>query len=241
MSHLHESPPAPKLGSFVRFSTCDYPGKLACVVFVSGCPWHCHYCHNPHLQARNTSPMRPTWPAIASWLETRRGLLDAVVFCGGEPLVERFLPTMMAEAKALGFQVALHTGGSYPDRLETCLPWLDWIGFDVKAPFPHYARVTQIARSGEAARRSLDLVVASGVEFECRTTVHPALLEDDDLIDIASALAQRGIAKLILQPFRNDGVGVNSLFEAPLPVDYPSARVLAKLRERLAIVEVRSY
>ncbi|WP_321892196.1 anaerobic ribonucleoside-triphosphate reductase activating protein [Paraburkholderia tropica] len=241
MSHHDEPTPSPKLGGVERFSSCDYPGKLACVVFVSGCPWRCHYCHNPHLQTRNSAPDRPSWPSIAAWLERRKGMLDAVVFCGGEPLVERFLPSMMAEVKALGFRVALHTGGGYPDRLAACLPLIDWIGFDVKAPFERYADVTQIARSGDAARRSLDLIVESGIEFECRTTIHPALLTEDDLVAISTELVARGITKLVLQPFRRDGVQTGGPLDAPLPADYPPASTIARLQQSLSIVEVRAH
>ncbi|MCA8037239.1 MULTISPECIES: anaerobic ribonucleoside-triphosphate reductase activating protein [Burkholderia] len=229
----------PKLGGIVPFSSCDYPGRLACVVFVSGCPWHCHYCHNPHLRVRNRQTGSIEWNDILRWLDTRNGLLDAIVFSGGEPLVERHLPTMMAHAKSRGLSIALHTGGAYPDRLSQCLPLIEWIGFDVKAPFSTYDRITRIPRSGEAAQRSLELMLASNVTFECRTTIHPALLDDADLIGIAQALADRGITELVLQPFRPDGCVSDRLLGMRTPDDYPGDALLGRLRDILRNVHVR--
>ena len=73
-----------KVGGYVPFSSTDYPGKLAAVVFVQGCPWRCTYCHNPHLQPRQQPPGSPSWEQIRKRLQGRQGLLDAVVFSGGE-------------------------------------------------------------------------------------------------------------------------------------------------------------
>ncbi|MBI3069525.1 MAG: 4Fe-4S cluster-binding domain-containing protein, partial [Betaproteobacteria bacterium] len=73
-----------RVGGLVPLTTTDYPGRLAAVVFCQGCPWRCGYCHNPHLlPARRTAPI--AWHAVRDFLERRRGLLDAVVFSGGEP------------------------------------------------------------------------------------------------------------------------------------------------------------
>lgn len=227
---LHEGPRVPKLGGFVPFSSCDWPGKLACVVFVSGCPWRCHYCHNPHLQTRSKEAGEPAWADVLAWLETRRGLLDGVVICGGEPLAEPRLPEMLAQVKAMGFGVALHTGGGYPNRLKECLKLVDWIGFDVKAPFADYQRITRIKGSGDAAQKSLQAVIESGVAFECRTTSHPVLLSDDDLLSIGRELAAAGVAHYAVQKFRPHGCSDADLLAAPFSPGYPSEKTLDILR-----------
>lgn len=227
---LHEGPRVPKLGGFVPFSSCDWPGKLACVVFISGCPWRCHYCHNPHLQTRTKEAGEPAWEDVLAWLETRRGLLDGVVICGGEPLAEPRLPEMLAQVKAMGFGVALHTGGGYPNRLRECLRLVDWVGFDVKAPFADYPRITRIKGSGDAARTSLRLVIESGVDFECRTTSHPALLSDADLLEIGRMLAAVGVSHYAVQKFRPHGCGDADLLATPVAAGYPSAATLDTLQ-----------
>lgn len=194
------------VGGVVPFTTIDFPGRLAAVVFTRGCPWRCGYCHNPHLWQAGESPDRGTsWAAVLDLLETRRGLLDAVVFSGGEPTAQPGLVAACANVRDRGFEVGLHTGGAFPERLAAALPLVDWVGFDVKAPFGEYERTTRVAGSGERARESLGLVVESGVPFEVRTTVHSALLDPASLALLARELDTLGIERWTLQPFRAHG------------------------------------
>ena len=139
-----------RIGGFVPFTATDYPDHLAAVVFCQGCPWRCVYCHNPHLLPARGEAQHP-WVSIAAFLETRRGLLDAVVFSGGEPTFQDALPAAMRSVRDMGFKVGLHTAGIYPRKLAAVLPLVDWIGIDVKAPFESYERVTGVSKSGCAA------------------------------------------------------------------------------------------
>lgn len=186
-------------------STVDWPDQLAAVVFTRGCPWDCPYCHNPHLISAALDGSEPAWDEVRAFLRTRIGLLDGVVFSGGEPTVQRCLSDAMHETRAMGFEVALHTGGPSPERLNEVLPLVDWVGFDVKAPFDEYERVTRVADSGGRARASLRALVASGTPFEARTTVHPDLLDGDALNLIADELRAEGVAHWVLQPCRSEG------------------------------------
>ncbi|BCL76725.1 anaerobic ribonucleoside-triphosphate reductase activating protein [Jeongeupia sp. HS-3] len=233
-------PNPPQIGGFVPFSSCDYPGELACVVFLAGCPWRCHYCHNPHLQARQQVAGVPVWAEIVTWLEQRRGLLDAVVFCGGEPLAEKHLPAMLRDVKAMGFKAALHTGGAYPARLAHCLPYVDWVGFDVKTGFADYQQVTLVQRSGDPARASLQQVIDTGVAFECRTTIHPQLHDDAALLALADTLAGLGVQDYALQRYRPQGCESALLGSNPLPAGYPSASTCAAIAARFASFTVRN-
>ncbi len=193
------------VAGLVPFSTVDYPGKLAAVVFLRGCPWRCGYCHNPHLQTPRPAATDLRWTHVLELLRQRRGLLDAVVFSGGEPLRDPTLPGLVQSVRALGFGVGLHTGGAWPRRLAALAPQLDWIGLDIKATRERYATVTGVARSGADAWASLDAVLASGVPFECRTTVHPALHAPAHLLELARQLRARGVRRWALQPFRAEG------------------------------------
>lgn len=121
-----------RVGGLVPLSTCDWPGQLAATLFCQGCPWDCPYCHNPHLREIRAGETL-VWRDLMTWLESRRGLLDGVVFSGGEPTLQAALPDAVREVRRLGFRIGLHTAGPYPKRLATLLPWLDWVGFDVKA------------------------------------------------------------------------------------------------------------
>jgi pyruvate formate lyase activating enzyme len=193
-----------RVGGLTPLSSTDWPGQLAAVVFCQGCPWRCGYCHNPDLiPAQAESEI--AWDDVIALLRRRQGLLDAVVFSGGEPTLQASLPEAMREVRALGFKIGLHTGGMYPRRLGAVLPWVDWVGLDVKAPFDAYGTVTGVDGSGAHAREGLEQVLASGVDYEVRTTVHPALLADDALATLARDLAVRGVKRYVVQAFRPQG------------------------------------
>ena len=192
------------VGGLTPFTTIDFPDRLAAVIFCQGCPWRCAYCHNQHLLPSRHQPTRP-WHEVASWLASRRGLLDGVVFSGGEPLLQRGLVDAVGEVRALGFAVALHTAGSYPQRLKALLPQLEWVGFDVKAPFDGYLPITG-SDGGEHARQSLSILLASGTAHEVRCTVDERALDDDSLCRMATQLASMGVDRLLLQT-RRDATG----------------------------------
>lgn len=170
-----------------RFSTVDYPGHLSAVVLCRG-------CQELRSEARQSRRLVPpgtaswSWREIADWLDSRHGLLEAVVFSGGEPLLQRGLDFAMCDVAEMGYHVGLHTTGMYPDRLAAILPLVDWIGFDVRAPFDDYARITN-ASSGNEVLRALTIVRASGVAHEIRCTVDETRLGADDGARLARQLA----------------------------------------------------
>jgi pyruvate formate lyase activating enzyme len=226
------------IGGVTPFSTSDWPGKLAAVLFLQGCPWRCGYCHNPHLQG--SSPLGGhDFAGFLAWMETRRGLLDAAVFSGGEPTVHAALVPAMREVASRGFRVGLHTAGAYPRRLAEALPDADWIGLDVKAPARDYATVTRVEGSAAAAVASLRLVLASGVAHEIRTTVHPSLLDEDALVRLADELAAQGVTRWVLQPFRPTGCADEALVTAAPRGARIAPALVARLRERVPGVVVR--
>lgn len=195
------------VGGFVPLSTVDWPDQLVATVFTQGCPWDCPYCHNPDLRpVVAASATAPDWCAVLDFLDARTGLLDGVVFSGGEPLTQVGLAEAIKDVRSRGFGIGLHTGGVSPGRFAEVLPLVDWVGFDVKAPFAEYVRVTGAAGSGGRAHESLRALVASGVAFEARTTVHPDLLSSADLVLMADELVAEGVRHWALQTFRADGV-----------------------------------
>lgn len=188
------------IGGLVPFSTIDYPGHLAAVVFCQGCPWCCAYCHNPHLQPRTARAMK-RWPKVMEWLDSRRGLLDAVVFSGGEPLLQRGLSEAVRQARRLDFNIGLHTAGIHSARFAEVLPFVDWVGFDVKAPFDRYRQVTG-KKEGGAALSSLARLLPSGVPCEIRCTADESLLSPQDARRMAEQLARLNARRLVLQAAR---------------------------------------
>jgi pyruvate formate lyase activating enzyme len=192
------------IAGFVPFSSIDWPTRLAATVFLQGCPWSCGYCQNPDL----IDPLLPgtlAWRAIRETLGRRVGLLDGVVFSGGEPLRQAALAEAIDEVRDMGFLAAVHTAGSYPARLEALLPSLAWVGLDIKAPPRLYAAVTGVEASGARAWESLDLVVASGIDYEVRVTVDPTVLGLSDVEEIVGELGRRGARMPVLQEVRAMG------------------------------------
>lgn len=193
-----------RIGGLTPLTTIDYPGELAAVVFCQGCPWRCRYCHNTHLLAPEGGDGGMAWDEVLAFLGRRRGLLDGVVFSGGEPTLQRGLREAVVQVRRLGFKVGLHTAGCYPRRLQRLLPLLDWVGLDIKALPDDYQALTGVAGSGERAFESLALLRASGVPHELRVTVHQALLDGERLATLIDRLYVPGGVPVVLQACRTD-------------------------------------
>jgi pyruvate formate lyase activating enzyme len=219
---LNPKPNSTKLrvGGLARLSTCDWPGTLAATIFCQGCGWDCAYCHNQHLRPMQAEE-QISWPSVVAFLESRRGLLDAVVFSGGEPTLQPALFEAVQAVRALGFRIGLHTAGMVLGRFEALLPWVDWVGFDVKAPFRAYARITGVEESGVQAQANLQLLLASGISYEVRTTLHPALLTLAEMIELRDQLLTLGVTHYAVQRFRAAGTSPGRLRPSAEEVDLP--------------------
>ncbi|MCH7343177.1 anaerobic ribonucleoside-triphosphate reductase activating protein [Pelomonas sp. CA6] len=213
---MHATRPVPpdalalQVGGLTRFSSVDWPGRMVAVVFVQGCPWRCLYCHNAGLQPREPGAL--DWAQIEAWLQRRRGLLDGVVFSGGEPLLDAALPAALARVRNLGFATGLHTAGIYPQRLAQVLPLLDWVGLDLKAALDEagsYARVTGVRAAHEPVLACLALLRearrSAGLDYECRTTADADWLDEVELLRLAAQVAAAGVPRWALQQARAGG------------------------------------
>lgn len=232
------SAPSLRVGGLVPFASTDYPNALAAVIFCQGCPWRCGYCHNPHLIPSRGGDEHD-FAHILDWLASRRGLLDAVVFSGGEPTAQAALSPAIDAVRALGFRIGLHTSGSYPRRLARILAKIDWVGIDIKAPIADYAAVTGIPGSGLDALSSLDVVQEASVDCEVRTTVHPALTPSAALLRLARELAIRGVKRWVLQMFRATGCANEELIASGSSGARLGPALLAQLSEHVPAIEVR--
>ncbi len=185
-------------------SSVDWPGELVATVFCQGCSWDCRYCYNQSLRPVRGDNERD-WPDILTFLARRRGLLDGVVFSGGEPLLQAALPNAIREIREMGYRTGLHTGGAYPKRFAEVLPFIDWVGFDIKAAFDDYTRVTKVPGSGDKARQSLELFLASGLAHQTRTTIHPLLHDAASMARLEADLAAFAITDHVFQTFQANG------------------------------------
>ena len=192
-----------RVGGMVPLTTIDYPGQLACVLFCQGCAWRCRYCHNPQLiPPRGTDEV--DWRRVLAFLQRRQDLLDAVVFSGGEPTLQDGLLGAMDEVRAMGFRIGLHSAGIKPAAFAKALAGADWVGFDVKALPEDCQAITRVEGSGTANWRSLEHLLASGVDYECRTTVHWHLFEPARLLILAKRLSELGVKRFAVQLVRTE-------------------------------------
>ncbi len=195
------------IAGLVPLSTVDWPGKLAATAFLQGCPWRCTYCHNAAILDTRTPGVVP-WSAVCELLDRRHGLLDGLVFSGGEPTRQPGLLDAVRQVKDGGYLVGLHTGGAYPARLAPLLPYVDWIGFDVKAPARLYRAITRVGgptTTADRAFESLRLVLEAGVDVTVRTTVDPTVLADGDVRELTDTLFAMGVPEHVLQQVRTEG------------------------------------
>ncbi len=186
-----------------KFSIVDWPNKISAVVFMQGCPWRCPFCYNQSLQNINGEG-GATWENLIHLLEHRKGIIDGVVFSGGEPLAQKSLPQAMEAVKNMGFEIGMHTGGYNPEAFKKVLPYLSWVGFDIKSPLEpeRYKTATGGIADVERVKESLALLLASNIHFECRTTCDPRILAPKDIYEIADTLSALGVKEYYIQKYR---------------------------------------
>jgi len=173
------------------FTMLDYPGRIACIVWVAGCNMRCLYCHNPQIV---TGKGAIGEEQALAFLRKRKGLLEGVVFSGGEATTWPGLAAFMARVKALGYAIKLDTNGLRPDVIARLLDrnLLDRVALDYKAPRHKFRTVTGASAFARFAR-SLDLLCGQDrIPVEMRSTVHSDLLGEEDILDMARDLSRRG-------------------------------------------------
>lgn len=190
-----------KLAGLQKTTFIDYPEKIACIVFTQGCNFRCGYCHNPEL-FENKEPVLSV-PAFFEFLNKRKGKLDGVVITGGEPTLHgKDLIEFIKEVKSLGFLVKLDTNGTHPDVLQELLNenlLVDYIAMDIKAPLAKYKTITQTDIDTKIIKKSIDMIMNSGVDYEFRTTIVKSQLSVEDLRQIGELI--QGAKRYYMQKF----------------------------------------
>jgi len=189
-----------QIGGLVSFTTIDYPGKLAAVLFLKGCPLQCEYCSNSHLIAVEQGEYDPE--KVFDWIRARVGKLEGIVFSGGEALMQADITIdYMKRVKELGFAIGLHTNGFYPDLLKKVSDIVDWIGLDFKATKEHYKDLTKIDVAYDRMIESLQYWVSIGRGLEVRTTCDPRYVSKEDLLEIAKIASGMGVKHFAVQKY----------------------------------------
>ena len=221
-----------------KLTLLDYPGKMACTVFLDGCNFRCPFCHNGDLAlSRQTQPAL-TVEELLAFLRKRSGVLDGVCITGGEPLLSAGLDELLRQIRALGYQIKLDTNGSLPDRLRelTEAGLVDYVAMDIKNAPSRYPETVGIAGFDTApVERSAALLMRGEVEYEFRTTVVGELHTEADFEEIGRWLA--GAKRYFLQGFVDSGdliaAGLHAASKAQME------RFAAAARKNIPSVELR--
>jgi pyruvate formate lyase activating enzyme len=189
------------IGGFQKFSLIDFPQKTAALIFTQGCPFLCHFCHNPTLVLNEMFSTPINEDEILSFLKKRQNQLDAVVITGGEPTVQKDLIEFIKKIKNLNYLVKLDTNGINPDVIKLLLDQklLDYIAMDIKAPLEKYNLITQTNINFDVIKKSIDLIIFSNINYEFRTTLIKNLHELDDIEKMSFLI--KGSNLYILQKF----------------------------------------
>jgi len=224
-----------EIGGFQKQSFIDYPKKISSIIFTIGCNFRCPYCHNSNLlyaeKIKNISELK-----ILSYLQNNKKYIDGVVITGGEPTLHGDLPEFIAKVKSFGYSVKLDTNGTNPEMLRKLIKegLLDFIAMDIKAPleFQKYNKATGgmlTEKLFENVKKSIHIIINSGVDYEFRTTLVPTILAKKDVVKICSFIKNANLFCLQkfnpenalnkefqkLRPFEENEV--NSIIEECLP------------------------
>lgn len=191
-----------RLGGLQKLTLLDFPGHVACTVFLQGCNFRCPFCHNTPL-VLGTDPY--SMEDLLTFLKKRQGLLEGVAITGGEPLLSRDLPDLLRQIKALGYLVKVDTNGSFPDRLEALLreQLVDYVAMDIKNAPEKYDFTSGTKGVLPAVRKSVGLLMTGTVPYEFRTTVVAEHHSAEDFHAIGHWL--QGASQYFLQNYVDSG------------------------------------
>ena len=182
----------------------DFPQKVACTVFTGGCNFRCPFCHNASL-VKLVDDERIDENEFFSFLKKRVNILDGVCITGGEPLLQKDIFEFIKKIKDFGYAVKLDTNGAYPGELErlTKAGLIDYVAMDIKNSKNKYSETCGVNVRLDDIQKSMDILSASGIEYEFRTTVVRELHSKEDIIDITKWISDA--PKYFLQSFKDSG------------------------------------
>lgn len=188
------------IGGLQKTTLVDYPGKIAATIFTIGCNYRCSFCHNPEI-VKGIAKVIPE-ETIFEFLKSRKDLIDGVCITGGEPTLQNDLLEFIKKIKHLGYAVKLDTNGHKPQVLKKLIGkgLIDYVAMDIKAPWKKYQKVVVRATDLDKVKESVLIIRESGLPYEFRSTVLPALHSEKDIVAMARQI--KGADKYFLQQFR---------------------------------------
>ena len=185
-----------KFGGLQNTSLIDFPDRIATVLFTPYCNLRCPFCHNWRLVLEPKGPFLQE-DDVFQILESRKRFIQAVVITGGEPTLQPDLPQFLNKLKQSGFAIKLDTNGFFPDVLERCIPYLDYVAVDVKTFPERYELLGE--KDVSNFLRTIKMLKQGNTDYEFRCTVVPGFVEEIYIPKIAELL--KGSKRFVLQQF----------------------------------------
>ncbi len=227
------------IGGLQKFSLIDYPGKISAIIFTIGCNFRCSYCYNQDLVI--PSKFRKDIPIdeIYDFLESRKGKLDAICITGGEPTLHNDLTEFIRNIKKMGFLVKLDSNGTRPEVLENLIQenLVDYFAMDIKAPFSKYRDVVNYSLNTDNIKKSIDIIMNSGIDYEFRTTIEKSMLTENDIFEIVDQII--GAKKYYLQMFRNTDPNNSEFNKFSSYSKLELENLILKFKDKLEFCQVR--
>ena len=215
----------------------DFPGLVACTVFAHGCNLRCPFCHNAGLVVRKPENII-SQDELSAFLQKRKGILDGVCLTGGEPLAQKDAIEFIEFLRSFGYKIKLDTNGFYPERLKEVIDkgLVDYIAMDIKSSpegYPKAVGVPDIDIS--PALESIKLIMASGIDYEFRTTAVKGLHLVSDFERIGDMIA--GAKQYFIQQFIDSGDIIENGYSAFSGEE--TEKLIAAVREKVPNVKAR--
>ncbi len=193
-----------KIGGLQKTTLIDFPGRIAATVFVVGCNFSCPWCYSSEIVLPEKIKDHPVLPEkeFFKFLKERKGLLEGVVVCGGEPTLYKDLPNFIRKIKRMGYFVKLDTNGSNPKMLGDLIKkkLIDYVAMDIKVPKGRYKEVFRGKVKVEDIEESIKILNNSKIDFEFRTTIVPTVHKKGDILEMVRWISPA--KKYFLQNFR---------------------------------------
>lgn len=230
------------IGGLEKLSLLDYPEHLAAIIFTQGCNFRCHFCYNPQLVLPHKAKgLTFSESDLFLFLKNRIGKLEGVVITGGEPTLHPDLPDFIKAIKDLGYLVKLDSNGTNPKMLQSLIDekLIDYIAMDIKAPFKKYQETIGVAIDYNNLKKSVRIIMNSGLPYEFRTTLVPGLISATDIEVMGAEI--KGAKKWYLQAFKSDTDLVNDSFESQKSFSSAEMKAMADIgRQFVSLCELRS-
>ncbi len=206
-----------------KMTLLDYPGRVACTVFLQGCNFRCPFCHNGEI-LDGSQPAGITRQELLAFLQKRQGILDGVCITGGEPTCQEDLKELLRDIKALGYPIKLDTNGYRPAVLKDIVDrgLVDYVAMDVKNSPERYAQTVGLPNMAlSRVEESLRFLMSGPVDYELRTTVSEEYHRTQDIEAMANWLhalcPDKKILRFFLQPFTDRDTVLQSGLHTVMP------------------------